>query len=270
MNDGHRHDTLDDFHGFWNICKVQKLGNTLMHQWAYAQLAIEELRPLFEEFSQLFSSDVLNEWEALYAKPLPDKSDKDMVDLFTVRVGKEIPSFRSRIDAQLAAENLRVLNQSGVDGVTLLLAEGISLDIIHQKLLHFSLQKNLSKSRMEQLGCARLKYNQQVATFAESVSSFFPLIILLIEADKKSSYVSNLKCNEVESSLLFLPSYFDSQKHVACQMQQVAQIEHDLREGQANDLLEEVQRRILTYNHISVVKKNAIEWCKSGYATLQP
>ena len=26
MNDGHRHDTLDDFHGFWNWLKVQKLG----------------------------------------------------------------------------------------------------------------------------------------------------------------------------------------------------------------------------------------------------
>jgi hypothetical protein len=25
MNDGHRHDALDDFHGYWNWCKLHKL-----------------------------------------------------------------------------------------------------------------------------------------------------------------------------------------------------------------------------------------------------
>ena len=26
MNDGHRHDALDDYHGYWNWCKLYKLG----------------------------------------------------------------------------------------------------------------------------------------------------------------------------------------------------------------------------------------------------
>uniref|UniRef100_A0A0W0FE61 CxC2-like cysteine cluster KDZ transposase-associated domain-containing protein n=1 Tax=Moniliophthora roreri TaxID=221103 RepID=A0A0W0FE61_MONRR len=61
MNNGHRHNTLDDFHRFWNFCKVQKLGATLERQWAQAQLATEDLQPQFDEFTQLFPPDTLEE-----------------------------------------------------------------------------------------------------------------------------------------------------------------------------------------------------------------
>ncbi|KAK7027904.1 hypothetical protein VNI00_015120 [Paramarasmius palmivorus] len=253
MNDGHRHDTLDDFHGFWNFCKVQKLGRSLMRQWAQAQLAFDELQPAFNEFSKIFGDELLNEWEKLYAKPLPDKRDKDLVDLYMARVGEDIPSFQNRIDAQLSAENLRVMNQSGIDGVTLLIAEGISLDMIRCKLLHFESQKDVSKARKQQLANARQKYGRQVATFTESLCSFFPLVVPVVEKQKQSS--DGVLDSQAELSPLILPSYFDSDRRIICHLQQAAEIERDLREGQANDLLEEVRCRILTRNHIAVVKK---------------
>uniref|UniRef100_A0A0W0FSV4 Uncharacterized protein n=1 Tax=Moniliophthora roreri TaxID=221103 RepID=A0A0W0FSV4_MONRR len=85
MNDGHRHDTLDDFHRFWNFCKIQKLGETLKKQWAQAKVAIDDLEPSFNNYTLLFSEETLKEWKQLYALPLPDKSDKNIVDLYTAR-----------------------------------------------------------------------------------------------------------------------------------------------------------------------------------------
>ncbi|KAK7016791.1 hypothetical protein VNI00_018800 [Paramarasmius palmivorus] len=254
MNDGHRHDTLDDFHGFWNFCKVQKLGKTLMCRWAEARAAIDEHQPRFKEFSKLFESKELDKWQALYARPLPDKRDKNIVDLFSARVGQDIPSFRSSIDVQLAAENLRVQEQSGVDGVTLLIAEGISLDMLRCKLLYFA-RKNVSSAKKQQLLNARRKYMVQVSTFTESLCGFFPLVVPLIASEKTSGTVQLSEVAEVGQSPLFLPSHFSIEKRSSSKMERAAETERALREGQANDLLEEVQRRILTRNHISAVKK---------------
>ncbi|ESK83543.1 hypothetical protein Moror_11303 [Moniliophthora roreri MCA 2997] len=145
--------------------------------------------------------------------------------------------------------------KSGVDGVTLLIAEGILLDSICQKILHFSSQKNLSGSKIQQLEGACQKYVQQAASFNESILSFFPLIIPVVKDEKHARQGDRAIAETPKSAPLFLPSYFDKAQQATCQIELASHIEHDLREGQANDLLEEVQCHILTYNHITVVKK---------------
>uniref|UniRef100_A0A0W0FI09 Uncharacterized protein n=1 Tax=Moniliophthora roreri TaxID=221103 RepID=A0A0W0FI09_MONRR len=167
----------------------------------------------------------------------------------------EIPTLRSRLDAQLAAEKLQVLNKSGVDGVTLLIAEGIELDmtqyvIFHssyssnliqssQKLCHLASIKRISKRQAQQLQHARYKYSTQLAQFSESMASFFLLTVAVIQDLNKSNHDTD-NSTKPEASPIYLPSTFTQAEHKACNLSDAALIERELREGLANDQLEEV------------------------------
>ncbi|ESK91123.1 hypothetical protein Moror_9556 [Moniliophthora roreri MCA 2997] len=102
------------------------------------------------------------------------------------------------------------------------------------KLLYLLSKKNISKSQAQQLSNAQCKYSQQAASFTESMSGFFPLVVPLLEEETRTN------AEKSELAPVILLSYFDETKRVACNMQLPAQIEHNLWESQANDLLEEV------------------------------
>ncbi|EEB92637.1 hypothetical protein MPER_08823, partial [Moniliophthora perniciosa FA553] len=263
MNEGHRRDTLDDHHGFWNFCKIQKLAESLKTKLAKAQLAIEDLQPPLEEFTKLFSNETVAKWEALYVLPLPDKKDSNIVDYYTAQVGQvdyctEIPTFQRRLSALLEQEHLRVLTKEGVDGVTLTISEGICLDMTRQKLLYLASLKHVSTDKMKQLNTARARYQEQATAFTENMASFFPSITeAMVERSKLSdpAVESHAQAERPETFSLPLPSMFNGLHRKALGLDEAANLERELREGTGSDLLEEVQCRILTYNHITTVKK---------------
>ncbi|KAJ3562360.1 hypothetical protein NP233_g9626 [Leucocoprinus birnbaumii] len=65
-NDGHRHDTLDDFNGYWNWCKLVQLDTFLLHQAKRFHQRYEAVKEAFTNFtpSELKSYAELVEGEA--------------------------------------------------------------------------------------------------------------------------------------------------------------------------------------------------------------
>ena len=57
-------------------------------KWAKAVQMIAELKPAFDELSGSFEPEVISEWNALYARPLPGPRDDDIEDLFVSRLDK--------------------------------------------------------------------------------------------------------------------------------------------------------------------------------------
>lgn len=107
MNDGHRSDTLDDFHGFWNWLKLQRfgasnssrslvhwvsnvhaLGDSLKLKYMKAVLMLKKLQGPHDEFSSSFDDEIVTEWRLLYDKPLPGPRDDAAEDLFVSRVAQ--------------------------------------------------------------------------------------------------------------------------------------------------------------------------------------
>ncbi|KAK1217474.1 hypothetical protein PQX77_019863, partial [Marasmius sp. AFHP31] len=155
VNDGHRHDILDDFHAFWNWLKVQKLGLSLKLKWVKAVQMLGDLTGPHEELTSSFEAAIVTEWRGLYVKPLPGPWDDDAKDLFVSRVAQKIPSFNSRISEQMTQEATRVVSKEGIDGVTDLLVTGIKLDARRRKLVYLASLKNPPKEKLKKLDSAR-------------------------------------------------------------------------------------------------------------------
>ncbi|KAG7097693.1 hypothetical protein E1B28_005018 [Marasmius oreades] len=252
MNDGHRHDTLDDFHGFWNWQKYQKLGSALKSKWAKAVQMIAELQPTFDELSGSFEPTVIAEWEQLYIKPLPGPRDDIAEDLFVSRVDKNIPSLKTRISEQITKERVNVDSQSqqALDGVTDLILTGINLDRTRCKILRLASLSNPPKDKLKKMDAARTRFHKDSLAFSEMMSSYYPALVSLIQRHAK-----DLNLQHPERNTLPLPSSFNGHERNACGLSQAAAIECSLREGLAHDCLEDVRIRVLTYNHIVAVKK---------------
>ncbi|KAK1226180.1 hypothetical protein PQX77_010857 [Marasmius sp. AFHP31] len=250
MNDGHRHDILDDFHGFWNWLKVQKLGLFLKLKWAKSGHKLLELTKPHEILTSSFESTVIAEWRALYAKPLPGPRDNNVEDLFVSRVAQKIPSFSSRISEQMTQEKVRLATRDGLDGVTDLLVTGINLDSKRRKLVHLASLKNPPKEKVKKLNAARVRLHKDALAFGEMMASYFPLLVPLLQSQAKE-----VDLDRPEHWDLPLPSTFSEKDRDTCGLRVAADIERSLREGQAHDYLEDVRTRILMNNHIIAVKK---------------
>ncbi|KAK1233862.1 hypothetical protein PQX77_002964 [Marasmius sp. AFHP31] len=250
MNDGHRHDVLDNFHNWWNWLKVQKIGLMLKLKWSKAFYAIVELEPPFEEVTKSFDLKLIEEWERLYAKPLPCPRDTGGEDLFISRNDKRIPSLKSCIDEQLTLERARVNDNRGMDGITDLVVTGINLDMRRCKLLHLASLKNPPADKLKKLNAARAKLLKDVHGFGDLLASYYPSLVSLLQSQAK-----DVGTQRPEQHSVPLPSSFSISAVKAAGLQDAADIERRLREGQAHDCLEEVHARILTFNHIVVVKK---------------
>jgi hypothetical protein len=85
MNDGHRHDALDDFHGYWNWCKLHKLcefiistlvlsrsfllAKALYLSYTKCLDTLKSREKNFQEFDQCISTENREKWNAMDDKP---------------------------------------------------------------------------------------------------------------------------------------------------------------------------------------------------------
>ncbi|KAL0567166.1 hypothetical protein V5O48_014831 [Marasmius crinis-equi] len=206
MNDGHRHDTLNDFHNFWNWCKVQLMGLSLKQKWAKAVHAIEDREPVLEELTKSYDKKVIAEWLAWYAKPLPD-----------------IPSFKSRINEQMTQERVRVSSKQGFDGLTDLLVTGIKLDMKRAKLKHLASLKKPSKEQKKKLDAARSRFHKDAVAFGEMIASYYPTLVTLLQSQAKEVDVK-----QPEQHPLPLPSSFSGHECNSIGLDEAASIERSL------------------------------------------
>ncbi|KAK1228972.1 hypothetical protein PQX77_007982 [Marasmius sp. AFHP31] len=250
MNNGHRHDILDDFHNWWNFSKLQLLGHSLKLKCSKAHYAILKLEPAFKELTDSLDQKMIEEWDSLYAKLLPGPWDKNGEDLFISRNNKRIPTFKSHIDGELTLEHARVNNDQAMDGLADLVVQGINLDIRHVKLAHLVSLKNPPADKVKKLALARAKLLKDMVAFGDLLTSYRPSLVTLIQ-----SQVKDINTQRPEQLSLPLPSSFALDAIKAARLEDAVAMERNLCEGQAHDCLEDIRCHILTYNHITAVKK---------------
>ncbi|KAL0062951.1 hypothetical protein AAF712_010172 [Marasmius tenuissimus] len=196
MNDGHRHDTLDDFHVFWNWLKVQKLGLFLKLKWAKAGHMLSQMvRP----------HKVLTLGFSCYHR---------------MAVAQKIPSFNGRISEQMTEEKTRVASREGMDGVTDLLVTGINLDSKRGKVVYLASLKNPPKDKLKKLNTARERLLKEACSFRELLASYFPLLVPLLQSQAKE-----VDTGRPELSELPLPSTLSEKERDTCGLKVAGEIE---------------------------------------------
>jgi len=109
MNDGHRHDTLDDFWGYWNWTKTHRMGNyslihcvncpdlykgaTLKRMYLTCIKTLTTRHQNFEALTALHPEDLIKQWEAMDMKP--KKVNGEVLSIYETHVKQgTLPDYR--------------------------------------------------------------------------------------------------------------------------------------------------------------------------------
>ncbi|KAG6847801.1 hypothetical protein H0H93_005915 [Arthromyces matolae] len=233
MNDGHRHDALDDLFGFWNWTKLHHMSATLdrMYRACIKTLIIREGN--FTLLTEMQPREVISEWEAMDIQPR--KVNGIMYSVYEAHTGEGGPPTMKNTLETLMENNL---DKEGTSLICLLNA-GIALE---QR--QFALR--LKEDSHSQLG---QKLATDIEDWRRKQLLRFPSLENRLPALKKEI--------KVEDFDLLLPSSISPDDWDDLGLSEMATIEYKLREGQAHDALADLRIAVKTYNaNVNFKKEN--------------
>ncbi|KAJ3558488.1 hypothetical protein NP233_g11498 [Leucocoprinus birnbaumii] len=220
QNPGHRHDTLDDFNGYWNWMKLQRLSPFLKQQRRKWGKIYATRLASFQRSSATISSDLLHEWQSM---TYPTCSKSCLYEL-----QGSMPSREKAYATLLEKEQ-----KSSDSGLTDLIQRGLELEQLQQCLVRAT-ESNIDEERallLDMLHNWRLSHQE-----------IFPLIPLSINEDAP------------ERTHLFLPSSFPLEDRKSPLLKKAAKAELLLRRGHAYDLLQDIRDSIHEYYYFVTEK----------------
>ncbi|KAJ3565830.1 hypothetical protein NP233_g7389 [Leucocoprinus birnbaumii] len=240
---GHRHDTLDDFNNYWNWCKIQGLASYLLQQFKKYSKEYTELQHHIKGFEQCISPDLIQEWETMESSPLNNDD-----------------SLKSRNDILYRAKNIKLPTQESQSENLISKARSLNVAIdITSKLVHFieegitiekqqsSLQRTKKGMEPEALEDARCRLRKSIDIWRvlqrELSPSVLPFIVINIRPEKEQ---------------LHLPSSFNEEQRQALEMGKIAEIEYEIRLGQAYDAIDSLRTAVYLYNSAMIKKRKHV------------
>ncbi|KAJ3567379.1 hypothetical protein NP233_g6404 [Leucocoprinus birnbaumii] len=222
QNPGHRHDTLDDFNGYWNWMKLQRLPAFLRQQRTKWKSFYDKRLESFSQFSMTISTDLLQSWRSM-KYPAYTKSS-----LYEIQ-GK-MPSRQKIFTALVEQEQKTTLT-----GVTEFIQHGLELESLQSSIIRAS-NKDIDHDRTLLLGMLR---NWRVSQL-----ELFPSIPSPLSIDEDAP----------EHTPLFLPSSFSLEERHQFLLKEATETERQLRRGLAYDLLQSVRDSIHEYYYLVTEK----------------
>ncbi|KAF6750008.1 hypothetical protein DFP72DRAFT_851984 [Ephemerocybe angulata] len=89
QNDGHRHDTLDDFMGYWNWKKFQGIVSKIATDYTKVVARLPTLNSNFEQFTKRFPTEIIEKWKSSDCDPFRD-DNKAVHSVFEATITKGI------------------------------------------------------------------------------------------------------------------------------------------------------------------------------------
>ncbi|KAJ6524116.1 hypothetical protein DFH09DRAFT_937449 [Mycena vulgaris] len=246
QNDGNRHDSVDDTSGNWNWDKMIGLAAALQRLYRVCQAELRKRQDNFEALTEKHSKELIAEWEAIDVTPRMEK-------------GQFVSVFQSSFkkvggrDYGAQARGLRS-NHEWAPG-----REGSvsRCETLHRRRLTRGFYRHHVKRMIalhvapDLVGGARRRLYKDVGDLRTRLVARVPALeshIVQVDPDSEKP----------EKEELFLPSHFTAAMRSELKLEALAQVEYELREGQAFDALGEVRTAIRTLNYNLQIKKAII------------
>ncbi|KAJ3562098.1 hypothetical protein NP233_g9786 [Leucocoprinus birnbaumii] len=222
---GHRHNTLDDFNNYWNWCKVQGLASYLLQQFKKYSKEHVELERHIEGFEQQMSPDLIEEWKIMESNP------------------PESDGSKSRNDMLYRAKNIRLPTQESQSEKLISVARSSDVTIdITSKLVHF-IEEGITIEKLQ-------------TSLQTSKTSMEPEA--LEDARFQLRKVIDIWRILQQKEQLYLPSSFDKERRQALDIGKIAEIEYQIRLGQAYDAIDSLRTAVYLYNSAKIQKRKHV------------
>ncbi|KAF5344859.1 hypothetical protein D9756_011191 [Leucocoprinus leucothites] len=220
LNEGHRHDTLDDFNGYWNWCKAVKIGLSLSAQAKRWHKELQDHQAAFDSFTAAVPQEVLAEWKTLTAAV---KTNPALFEL------KDQGTSELKVYTELLGE------EADKDfGVTKFILKGLELEDLLLDIRAGDDDDELLSSTFDALREWRLLQ-----------SELFPRLRPLPHIDE----------DDLEKTELCLPSSYTVQQREEFGLIEITKAEIKLRRGRAYDILRALREGIYRSEYIRITKK---------------
>ncbi|KAJ3555786.1 hypothetical protein NP233_g12126 [Leucocoprinus birnbaumii] len=230
LNEGHRHDTLDDFNGYWNWCKVIKIGSSLSAQAKRWHKELHDHKISFENFTQAVPEEVLADW------------------MIHVEASKSDPSLfepKDRGTSELKAYAELIGEESDQDFVICsFIRRGLELeDLLFSTKTEFSSANNIGNIDEDE---------DSPSSLSNSLQDWRSLQLELFPRLRPLPALGEIHLEQPE---LCLPSSYTAQERVSLGLEEATRYEISLRRGRAYDILRALRDWIHRSDYVRVTKK---------------
>ncbi|KAJ3562223.1 hypothetical protein NP233_g9711 [Leucocoprinus birnbaumii] len=229
LNEGHRHDTLDDFNGYWNWCKVIKIGSSLSAQAKRWHKELHDHKISFETFTRAVPQEILAEW---------------MINIEASKSNPSLFELKDRGTSELKAYAELVGEESDEDiAVCSFIRRGLELEDLMSYAKTRFLSDNIGDEDGDEDSPSSLSSSLQ--DWRSLQLELFPCLRPLPPLDE----------NCLEHTELRLPSAYTARERDALGLQEATRYEIRLRRGRAYDILRALRDWIHRSDYVRVTKK---------------
>ncbi|RDB30333.1 hypothetical protein Hypma_007055 [Hypsizygus marmoreus] len=242
QNDGHRHDSLDDFCGYWNWTKLHQIAKTLNRMYTDCLPTLKRREDDFNESTAMYPAEVITRWEAM--DTTPKKVDGVVTSVYEVQLEGGPPTLSKVFQTLVQDELVSELAGSEAPGAVSLINVGLQLE---EKQAVITTKAKSAES--DTLIALHAKLDRELTTWRQQQLSMFPAL---------HGELPSIDELMPETIPLLLASSFPSHQRTALGLTRAGEIESKLREGEAHDALAEVRLAIKTCNANLQFKKNYV------------
>ncbi|KAJ6522886.1 hypothetical protein B0H19DRAFT_1345812 [Mycena capillaripes] len=237
MNHGHRHDTLDDGCGQWNWDKVIGMGQTLLKMYREACAAVRKRLLPFEQLTAATNPELIAKWSTM--KKTWEIKDGEYRSPYQANLKDGPPTHHSAYKKLITEELKKSLAQSNpCTGKTEFISRGLRIEIEH-RWHRTRIPTILKTSVVNKAVEAKASLCKEMTAWRIKQYEMFPGL---------QSDIWAQSAIPIEKQKLFLPSSLDKARRKELGMEELVNIESELREGQAHDALADVWIAIKTFN----------------------
>ncbi|KAF4572398.1 hypothetical protein EYR36_006900 [Pleurotus pulmonarius] len=253
MNPGHRHDVLNDMQNFANWMRTINLGDLLTTAYVNAQKMSDEKRNSFLSLSLIVGQERVQEWSTLSTSPTKTKGSRGQrpnVESVYRFKQESLPS-QSEIMSNMLADARKINEQqeSLSTPVCVYLNEALKIET-KQYIVHRNARRpDLTAADLNNLAKARSSLSERLNALRSMQQQLQPLTLPLIESQITQA-------PEPEMEQLFLPSHFTTTEREKYGLTPLADIERQLRKGQANDTVQLLRLDISTGQKLALFRKS--------------
>ncbi|KAF7760546.1 hypothetical protein Agabi119p4_11222 [Agaricus bisporus var. burnettii] len=222
QNPGHRQETLDNFNGHYNFCKLRQLSSDLSQRRRRAKVSYEAKKDSFDTLTSSISAKLVELWRAVEAQA--SKSE-----LYQVQ-GK-MPTRQQAISKSLERENGTMPT-----GLTEFIRRGLEIEI---------LQMNYPQTDVSDEDLDHTHLVDLLKIWRVDQHELFPFLPHLSLTSDEAPHATNLQ----------LPSSFSSEERKMYKLGEATEIEIALRRGYAFDVLSDLRDVIHEINHAMTEKR---------------
>ncbi|KAF9024287.1 hypothetical protein BDZ89DRAFT_954844 [Hymenopellis radicata] len=231
MNHGHRHDTIIDFHNFWNWAKFERMSTSLCDHLISARESLKESIEHFLGLSVTRGRDNVEKWEKMSTLPVKVGNEwRSVYRAYILVVPSREAVYLDLLKTEKAHDDAEALAMKTQNQETQFLNAGLKL----QERQHQLKRAQKAASTETELGVVRRSRAALLGDIRRWRKEQIQLVPML------SKLASSEDGNEndqilVETEKLYLPSDFSPAERSQLGLVTLAEVELKLREGEAND-----------------------------------